>query len=230
MLDLIVFAMVAAGTVLWLRSVLGRRTGQERPPTDPYSRDSKAEQGEQTSDRVVALPNRKRPDGDDQTGNDQAADAEAGADPLQAGLRQISLADPEFDSEGFIGGVRGAFEMIVNAYAAGDVDSLRPLLSDEVYDNFASAIAERQTNKHQLETTLVGIRKATLIEASMDGRVAFVTAKLVSEQINVTRDKDSEVVDGDPGQIATVTDIWTFARNTRSRNPNWTLVATDAPN
>ena len=229
MLDLIVFAMVAAGTVLWLRSVLGRRTGQERPPTDPYSRESRDEQGEQTSDRVVALPNRKSPDTDKQTGDDQATAAEA-KDPLQAGLRQISLADPEFDSEGFTDGVRSAFEMIVTSYAAGDVDTLRPLLSDEVYDNFASAIDERQANKHQLETTLVGIRKATLIEASMDGRVAFVTAKLVSEQINVTRDKDSEVVDGDTGQIATVTDIWTFARNTRSRNPNWTLVATDAPN
>lgn len=229
MLDLIVFAMVAAGTVLWLRSVLGRRTGQERPPTDPYSRESKGEQGEQTSDRVVALPNRKHAESDDKAGDD-LADAAEPSDPLQAGLRQISLADPEFDADGFLGGVRGAFEMIVNAYAAGDVDTLRPLLSDEVYDNFASAIEERQANKHQLETTLVGIRKATLIEASMDGRVAFVTAKLVSEQINVTRATDSEVVDGDPGQIATVTDIWTFARNTRSRNPNWTLVATDAPN
>ncbi len=234
MLDLIVFAMVAAGTVLWLRSVLGRRTGQERPPTDPYSRESKGEQGEKTSDRVVALPDRKRAENDkdesDKKAGDDPADGAEPSDPLQAGLRQIGLADPEFDGDSFLSGVRGAFEMIVNAYAAGDVDTLRPLLSDEVYDNFASAIEERQANKHQLETTLVGIRKAALIEASMDGRVAFVTAKLVSEQINVTRATDSEVVDGDPGQIATVTDIWTFARNTRSRNPNWTLVATDAPN
>jgi len=232
MFDLIIFAMVAAGTVLWLRSVLGRRTGHERPPTDPYSRKSppeQAEQAEQSSDRVVALPDPNRAKRD-QDGPPAAADSDQAQDPLQAGLRQIRLADPEFDSEGFADGASSAFEMIVNSYAAGDVDTLRPLLSDEVYDNFARVIDERQANNHQLETTLIGIRDAALIEASLDGRVAFVTVKLVSEQINVTRDGAGAVVDGDPGQISTVTDIWTFARNTRSRNPNWTLVATDAPN
>ncbi len=229
MFDLIVFAMVAAGTILWLRSVLGRRTGQERPPTDPYSRKPGAEPAESSNDRVVALPDRKRADKDRA---DQAASAgdETGQDPLQQGLGQIRQADPGFDGEGFVAGARGAFEMIVNSYAAGDLDTLRPLLSDEVFDNFARAVEERQANDHQLETTLVGIRDATLIEASMDGRVAFVTVKIASEQINVTRDNDNNVVEGDPGQIANVTDIWTFARNTRSRNPNWTLVATDAPN
>lgn len=229
MFDLIIFAMVAAGTVLWLRSVLGRRTGHERPPTDPYSRESPPEHGDQPSDRVVALPDRKSAK---QNQDEQSAAGDTGQeqDPLQAGLSQIRLADPEFDSEGFVSGARSAFEMIVNSYAAGDVDTLRPLLSDEVYDNFARVIEERQADNLQLETTLVGIRGATLIEASMDGRVAFVTVKLVSEQINVTRDSASEVVDGDPSQVSTVTDIWTFARNTRSRNPNWTLVATDAPN
>lgn len=221
-LDLILFAMVAAFLVLRLRNVLGRRTGQERPPNDPYSAKSKTEPTD-NSDRVVALPTR----GDRRKPVDKAAES---ADPLQAGLSQIRAADSDFDVEQFTEGAKSAFEMIVNSYASGDRETLRPLLSDEVYENFGQAIAARADKKHTLETTLVAIRSADLLEASMDGRVAFLTVKFVTEQINVTRDDKGEVVDGDTGKVATVTDIWTFARNMRSRNPNWTLVATEATN
>ena len=81
-----------------------------------------------------------------------------------------------------------------------------------------------------LETTMIGVNEAEIIEAELQGRTAFVTVKFVSEQINVTRDAKGEVVDGDPNQVASITDIWTFARNTRSRDPNWTLVATRSSN
>ncbi len=214
-LDLILFAALAAVLVLRLRSVLGRRTGQERPPTRPT-----AAPADGTSDKVIALPDAKRrPQAKAPTG-----------DPLQDGLAEIQAADPSFDAEVFDAGSRAAFEMIVNAYAGADLDTLRPLLSDEVFENFAQAVKERQEQNHTLETTLVGIRESEIIEASMENRAAFLTVKLVSEQINVTRDAGGDIVDGDTGHIATVTDIWTFARNTRSRNPNWTLVATDSPN
>lgn len=213
--------MVAAFLVLRLRNVLGRRTGQERPPNDPYAAKPKTEAAE-NSDRVVALPTR----GDRR----KPADQEESADPLQAGLSQIRAADSEFDTDQFTEGAKSAFEMIVNSYASGDRETLRPLLSDEVYENFGQAIAGRTDKKHTLETTLVAVRSADLLEASMDGRVAFLTVKIVTEQINVTRDEKGEVVDGDTSKVATVTDIWTFARNTRSRNPNWTLVATEATN
>jgi len=78
--------------------------------------------------------------------------------------------------------------------------------------------------------TLVGILESEILDASMDGRVAFVTVKIVTDQIEVVRDTEGEPVSGDPSKVSSVTDIWTFARNTRSRNPNWTLVATEAPN
>lgn len=220
--DLLIFAILAAVLVLRLRSVLGRRTGHERPPQRPAPASARSETGADTgNDTVVSLPDKRR------RGAETAGPT---GDPVKDGLAKINAAEPGFDGDEFLTGARAAFEMIVNAYAGGDLDTLRPLLSDEVFDNFAQAVKERQDNKHTLETTLVGVRDAELIEASMEGRVAFLTAKLVSEQINVTRDATGNVVDGDPGQIATVTDIWTFARNTRSRNPNWTLVATDAPN
>jgi predicted lipid-binding transport protein (Tim44 family) len=116
--------------------------------------------------------------------------------------------------------------MIVGAYAQGDTATLRPLLADDVYENFAAAIRARQQARQTLETTLVGIKSADLVEARMDGRNAIVTVKFVSEQINVTRNAEGAVVEGDPQQIAAVTDVWTFSRNTRSRDPNWLLVAT----
>ena len=213
--------MVAAVLVLRLRSVLGRRTGHERPPTDPYSAKPKAEQAD-NNDRVVALPKRGEPR--------KPADQAAASDPLEAGLTQIRIADNNFDPDQFAQGAKAAFEMIVTSYASGDRETLRPLLSDEVYENFGRAIDERAADKHTLETTLVAVRSSDILEASMDGRVAFLTVKFVTEQINVTRDDKGEVVDGDTSHVATVTDIWTFARNTRSRNPNWTLVATEAPN
>jgi predicted lipid-binding transport protein (Tim44 family) len=223
--DIIFFAMVAAFLVLRLRSVLGKRTGTENPerwrPRPPV-----APRGDQPArpDNVTPLPPRNG-----------APPAEvlapaAPSTPLEAGITQIKLADPSFDPRGFVAGAKQAFEMIVGAFAQGDSAALRPLLSDEVYDNFVSDIRRRQQAKQTLETTLVGIKSAEIIEAKMDGRAAAVTMKFVSEQINVTRDAAGQTVDGDPSHVMTVVDVWTFSRNTRSRDPNWQLVATATQN
>lgn len=219
-IDILIFAMIAAFLVFRLRSVLGKRTGNERPPHDPYSSDKApgAANDAGEGDKVVSLPDRSKRD-------DIPADA-----PAAEGLRAIREADPGFSVEEFQGGARAAFEMIVASYAAGDRETLRPLLSDEVFKNFEDAIKAREAEGHVMEATLVGIREAEISEAYTEGRVAFVTIRFVSEQIEVVRDGEGNVVSGDPSRVTTVTDIWTFARNTRSRNPNWTLVATETPN
>lgn len=218
-IDIIILAMIAAFLVFRLRNVLGKRTGHERPPQNPYGGGESASSGGGEDENVVALPGTSAPR------DDIPDDA-----PAAEGLRAIRDADSSFSVQEFLEGGRAAFEMIVTSFANGDRDTLRPLLSDEVYDNFAGAIDTREANDETMEMTLVGIRETDVLEASMDGRVAFVTLKFVTEQIEVVRDKDGEVVSGDQSKVATVTDIWTFARNTRSRNPNWTLVATEAPN
>jgi predicted lipid-binding transport protein (Tim44 family) len=216
--DIVFFAMVAAFLILRLRSVLGRRTGNENP--ERWTARKPAPQAREAADNITRLPDRSRPAGEAPT-----LDLPANS-PVEAGLTQIKVADPSFDARSFIERARGAFEMIVGAYAQGDTATLRPLLADDVYENFAAAIRARQQAKQTLETTLVGIKSADVVQARMDGRTAIVTVKFVSEQINVTRDAEGTVVEGDPQRIAVVTDVWTFSRNTRSRDPNWLLVAT----
>jgi predicted lipid-binding transport protein (Tim44 family) len=223
-LDIVLFAAIAAFLVLRLRSVLGRRNGNEQTPKyDPFRKRSGEEAPE---DKVVTLPDRSA-----QSDAKEAGKAAAGGgSPLEQGLTQIRMADRGFEPEGFIAGAKVAFEMVISAFAAGDTKTLRPLLSNDVFEDFSGAIKARQDKNETLESTLVGISEAEIIEAELQGKTAFVTIKFVSEQINVTRDAAGEVVDGDPGGVATVTDIWTFARNTRSRDPNWTLVATGTSN
>ena len=151
---------------------------------------------------------------------------------VSAGLQltQIQIADNAFNPGEFVGGARSAFEMIVHAFATGDTGTLRNLLSDDVFDNFSSAIKARLEAAETLETTVIGVKSVDIIDARLDGRQAFVTVKFVSEQVNVTRDAEGHVIDGDPNHVSEVTDLWTFSRNTRSRDPNWKLVETRSPN
>ncbi len=226
-LDIILFAALAAFLVFRLRSVLGRRTGHERrPPNDPLGSRRQKKEAQGSDDNVIELPDRgPRADGAEAAFEEAESD-----DPVSAGLTQIRIADPDFDLAQFRAGAESAFEMVVQGFASGDTKLLRNLLNDEVFENFESAIKQREEADETLETTVIGIKSCDVIEARLDGRMAFVVVKFVSEQVNVTKNKDGAVVDGDPNHVASVTDLWTFARNTRARDPNWTLVETRSPN
>jgi predicted lipid-binding transport protein (Tim44 family) len=220
-LDIIFFAMVAGFLILRLRSVLGRRTGDENPERWRTQRPEQAPPPSALPDNVTRFP-------------DRAATTEAPSAPpepgsVAAGVAAIRQADAEFDPTIFVQGTRGAFEMIVAAFAQGDTASLRPLLADGVNDSFVQAIRDRQARRWTLSTTLIGIRSAEIVEARMQGRDAFVTVKFVSEQVNVTRDADGTAVEGDPNKVEAITDLWTFTRNTRARDPNWFLAETATP-
>lgn len=212
-LDIILFALVAVFLVLRLRSVLGRRTGHERRRA-PLLR-----QAEPTSDKVIAFGQRGQ-------AAPPAPTSAAPADAVAAGLTPIRDADPGFDPTAFLQGARAAFEMIVGAFAAGDKAQLRPLLADEVYTPFATAIDERDAARETLQTRIAQIKRLDIVEAGLDRRMARITVKLVSDQMNVLRAHDGSVVDGDPEHPTEKTDFWTFARDTQSTDPNWVLVAT----
>lgn len=224
LIEIVLFAMVAAFLFIRLRNVLGRRTGNERQRPDPIARPVPDPRG----DNVLKLPDR----GDGARADIDGIDLDkppAEVLPVAAGLAQIKSADPGFSEDGFLSGARGAFEMIVDSYARGDLQTLRPLLADDVYERFATAVKARQAAGESLETRIERVESVDVAEARMDGRTAIVTVRVVSEQVNVTRDRAGAVLDGDPAKPEEVIDLWTFARNTKSRDPNWVLVATRTP-
>ena len=227
----IIFLALAVFIFLRLRNVLGQRTGDERPPYDRAARD--VLRG--APDNVVPMPGNVI----DQAPLAPSADptapqpdrwkgiAEAGT-PLAQGLDQIAASDPAFDAQHFVSGAKSAYEMIVLAFANGERRALKDLLSPEVYEGFEAAIKEREQRGEKVETRFASIDKAAIVNAEVRDRTAQVTIRFVSQMISVTRDKTGNVVDGNAEKLTDVTDVWTFARDIASRDPNWKLVGTES--
>ena len=227
----IIFLALAVFIFLRLRSVLGQRTGRERPPYDPYS-SAPGTIRPAPGDKVVALPGRAPDSAQKSAEPVEPVDRWKGiAEPgsaLAAGLDAIAREDKTFDAKQFLNGARAAYDMIVTAYAAGDRRQLKNLLGKEVYDGFETAIKEREQRGETVETRFVAIDGATLTAAEQRGKTAQVTVRFQSQLVSVTRAKDGAVIDGNPDKVTDVTDVWTFARDVSSRDPNWKLVATEA--
>lgn len=222
-LDIIFIAAVALFVGYRLYQVLGTRTGHERPPEMP--------------DRTeMPKPNPGRIDAKSLPGNVTPMPRTARPKPVEpaiegpaaAGIAAIRDVDKSFSPGGFLDGAKAAHDMIVHAFANGDREGLKPLLDKDVYASFDEAIKAREMAGQKTEFTLVSQRSAEFADASLRGRIAEVTVKFVSEIMSVTRDAAGAVVDGVAGTVREVTDIWTFARDTRSSDPNWKLVATGA--
>lgn len=223
-----IFFLVAAVLIFFqLRNVLGRRTGNEKPPRDLYgSADPVNSPTSPDAGKVVTLPRRDATEEEDRFA---AIDAFTPAGtPLNDSLREVNQADPSFNPKEFVNGARMAYEMIVLAFADGDRKSLKGLLSREVYDGFDAAIADREAKGEKIKSSFVGIDKADLLSAEMKGTEAFVTVRIVSQMISATYDKSDTLIDGDAEAVVEISDLWTFARDTRSRDPNWKLVATES--
>jgi predicted lipid-binding transport protein (Tim44 family) len=225
----IIFLALAVFIFLRLRSVLGQRTGRERPPYDPYSpRD--AVRGA-TNDNVVTLPGRPAESAQKPAETPSAERwkgiAEAGS-AVAVGLDAVAKEDKSFDAKHFITGARAAYEMIVLAYAEGDRRTLKNLLSRDVYEGFEAAIRDRESKGDTVETRFVTIDKSDITGTELRGRTAQITVRFVSQLISVTRDKSGNVIEGNPEKVTDVTDVWTFARDLSSRDPNWKLVGTEA--
>ncbi len=157
------------------------------------------------------------------------ADLTRAPDAVRDGLAAIAKVDPSFDPADFIGGAKIAFDMIVQAFAAGETKVLQSLLARDLYDSFAAVIADRQGKGWKQKTEVIGITQAQIVGAELNGKEARVTLKLVSEQTSVTEDASGNVIEGDGTHVDSIIDIWTFARDTSSRDPNWQLVQTDQP-
>ncbi|WP_237155236.1 Tim44/TimA family putative adaptor protein [Oryzibacter oryziterrae] len=220
--------LVVAIVIFWrLRSVLGTRTGREKPPVDPFV--TKAPQpAPEPGDNVITLPSRTgRSDPAGVQTDERLEQVAPAGTALNAALRSVMAADRSFDVDSFLTGARAAYEMIVTAFASGDREALRNLLSREVFDGFSGAIGERERRRETMDFTFVGVDKADITEASVTGGTVQVAVRFSSQLISVTKAADGSVVDGDPLKVSTVNDLWTFAREVRSADPNWKLVATE---
>jgi predicted lipid-binding transport protein (Tim44 family) len=222
------FFLVAAVVIFFqLRNVLGRRTGSERPPFDPYTAGrTRSKDAAAKPENVVSLPRKRTAAETEEAFAAIDLFAKPGTD-LNKGLRSIKEADASFDPKSFVDGAKMAYEMIVMAYADGDRKTLKNLLSRDVYDGFVAAIADREKRNEKIQSSFVGIDKADIVSAEMKNGEAHITLRIVSELISATRDNAGAVIDGDPETVAEVKDVWTFARDTRSKDPNWKLVATE---
>ena len=233
--DIILIGLVAIFLILRLRAVLGKRTGNERPPArDPFppsapqSPPSTPRIGDAPAgnDKVIPLPN----------GNGRpslAINAPGGIRTTvmpnaSAGVAAVRAADPSFDPIGFAGGARAAFTTIVEAFAKGETGPLRSLLDPQTFASFESAIRGRAERHEKAETTLIGFEASDIASDEMQGSSAQVTVRFVSEQINVVRNAEGQIADGNPNEVQKVVDLWTFRRDTKSSDPNWLLVKTES--
>ena len=230
-----ILLLAVALVVFWrLKSVLGTRTGTEKPPVDPFESRRTEETRAQEGDRSViqfpkpvqsippAVEDDREPPPPIWTGY-----AEAGSELANA-LRDISERDSSFSPRSFVEGAKAAYEMIIDGFAKGDKSLLKNLLSKEVFEGFSRAIDERNAQGQRVDSRFVGIDKAVIQSAGLNGNKASITLEFLSELITATYNKSGEVIDGDPGHVQEVTDVWTFERDITSRDPNWKLVATQA--
>ncbi|MBC7143575.1 MAG: Tim44 domain-containing protein [Rhodobacteraceae bacterium] len=211
-IQLLVLAGIAIFLILRLKSVLGTREGFEKPPVPARlsdARKSKFEVIEGGPDRDIT---------------DHVAE---GSDAARA-LAAMKEAEPSFSVSEFLGGARGAYEMILMAFEKGDLGKVKPFLSEEVYDTFAEVVAARAARGLTVTAEFLGIREVSLQGAEFDpvSREGEVTVRFASELVSAARNAEGEVVEGNPKEVRRQRDVWTFARKMGSNDPNWLLVAT----
>ena len=211
----IIFLALAVFIFLRLRSVLGQRTGSERPPYDRAA--PNVVRGPRTTIsfrcRVRSLIRRRRCRVLKWRRRTAGRELPNRARRSRRGFDAIVAQDSSFDPRHFVSGARGAYEMIVLAFANGDRRALKDLLSSEVYESFEAAIKDREKHEQKTETRFVSIDKAEIVSAELRDRSAQLTVRFVSQMISVTRDKAGAIVDGNPDKVADITDVWTFARD-----------------
>ncbi len=229
--------LAIALVIFWrLRSVLGSRTGSERPPLDPYAvrRTDKSVATEPANGNVIRLP-KENGDGDivhpkevEPTAPIWEGYAAAGSQ-VSRNIEKLAATDAAFTPGSFMDGAKMAYEMVIDAFAKGDRTTLKNLLSRELYDGFTKAIDQREAEGQKSDSRFVGISKTEFVSVELAGKRASITVKFNSEQISATLAADGTVIEGDPKQIRQTIDVWTFERDVSSRDPNWKLFATEEP-
>ncbi len=202
LLQLLIFAALAAFVLFRLYTVLGRRVGRQAPPPG-------AEPDRATAERTAKNP--------------MEGPRPAFTGPGAAGMEAIRRADGDFEPESFLAGARGAYEMIVRAFAEGDRETLRRFLAPSVYEKYDASIAEREQRGLSQSTDIVRLAEVKIEDAELAGRMARVKVGFDADLATVLRNADGEAVEGDPSRVRHAHEVWTFERDVRARDPNWLL-------
>ena len=211
---IVILALVALFIGLRLYSVLGERTGHEQQPIlKPADPDGRVEP-RPAQPAIAPQPA--------QDGSDLAYVPTAGP-----GVRAVLAADPSFDVARFVEGARAAYRMILEAFWKGDLDTIRGHVDDHVFETFAGAVEQRKKDGLILDNRLVVIEQAVIAEAAVERAVAILTVRFEADIAAVTRNAEGEVVAGSLSDAVQTRDLWTFRRDTASRDPNWLLIETD---
>ena len=224
----IIFLAIAILILFRLRSVLGRRTGNERPPFNPYASSKPKEETAKNKSSKEEQQNQETEQEEEDTIQTYIDTIAKPDTDLNKSLTEIVEQDKTFNPEQFIEGAKAAYEMIVTAFNDDNRKALQNLLSEEVYGGFVDVISEREEAKEKIEFTFIGIKSAKIVDANLKKDISSVTVRFFSQIISTKKDSEGNIVDGDPNLVQDVTDIWTFSREITSSNPNWFLVATEA--
>lgn len=215
--EIVILAMIAVFLGLRLYSVLGRRAEHEE--------ESVPQRFEGPQDQASGLPGQAQQGAPAMPARPSQLDGVMPA--VERGVREIASVDNRFDLTSFLEGARGAYEMVLEAFWTGDRETLRELCDDDVFEGFSAAIDEREKAGHTLQNSLIRVEETRIHSASLDGRMARISVLFVADIAAVTRDKDGNVIAGSLDDAIESRDVWTFMRNTNSKDPNWILDETD---
>jgi predicted lipid-binding transport protein (Tim44 family) len=205
-LDILIYAIISGILFFWLFSILGKRNGEEKQPLFDFE----DEDEDQPQAQIIDWPKAN-------VTIDEATKEK---------VTQLKAVDPGFSEHVFLKGAKAAFEMIVSAFAEGNLESLKKLLAPDLFNNFKAAIDERVKLGHRQETRLESLKDIKISDAYYKAPYGYVTVRFQSEQLNIVFDKDGKAVEGDPDHYVMLEEDWTFKRDFKSQDPNWMLVTT----
>lgn len=220
--DLFIYALVAAGLVFWLRSILGTRHGDEQQRSNPYTAQAETPRDQGANRSLISV---EEPIAPEQRIIDLAQNPVAGMavenKAAEQGLIEIAKQDRGFDIKHFLTGAQDAFVIIVEAFAEGDRHTLEGLLTNDVYKAFESAITAREQRGEKQQAEIHAIRKSEVIAACIRDKTALITIRFTAGETTVTRDESGEILSGHPDKVTEMRDIWVFGRALKSRDPRW---------
>ncbi|HNQ92158.1 MAG TPA: Tim44/TimA family putative adaptor protein [Alphaproteobacteria bacterium] len=216
--DLLIYMVIAAVLIIWLRNTLGTRNGDERDRSADYEALIQNKGVQQNLEDIKDLI--------DINGNVVDHDLKDFAPDLSHDLRELMKSDPSFDPKSFVEGAKEAFVMIVEAFAKGDLRTLKDLLSPGVYTAFSQAIDDRRNKGESVATEIHAVRTAEILNITRFDRMVFIKIRFIADETCVIKDREGTILSGNPDKITTMNDVWTFGREAKSKDPTWFLYET----